>query len=118
VIAEEQKGKRLNGLLNASLHTEQLRVAASKIQKFLVCAALYSLSMMENYDFIAILNGRQPVCNNNSSSILSKLFDVIHNVLLRLGVQRRRWLVTQKDGGLFQNRSSNGDALLLPTAEF
>lgn len=71
------------------LTTPKLRVDASGVDQLAVRAALRDLATLQDYDFVAIENCPQPMCDEHTRSgfLFKNAVDVLQQCLLCVGVQ-------------------------------
>ena len=79
---------------------------------------LHNLTLVNNDNFIGILNGTQSVSDNHRGTPLQQLIQRILNELLALGIKSRGRLVKDKYIGVFQHRTGNAQTLTLTAREF
>ena len=72
---------------------------------------------VENHDLVGIPYGTQTVCHRNRGPLLHQPLKCILHAAFRLGVERRRRLVENKDGGILQDRPRDAQALALTAAQ-
>ena len=82
-----------------------------------VGSALGDDSVLHANDVVGVLNGAEPVRDDDGRPSLHELLQGLLNQPLVLGVEGARGLVEEKDLGLADGGPCDGDALLLADAE-
>ena len=65
--------------------SDKLGICAAKLHKLFMCAALNNISMLQNDYFIAVTDGRKPVCNNDAgyTSVLDGFYNFIFGLCVK-----------------------------------
>ena len=80
-------------------------------------ALLGNLAVFQNDDLIRRLDGTHPVCDDQNGFACQQAGQGALHPGLVLHIQGRRRLVQQDDGGVFQQRPGDGNALPLTAGE-
>ena len=99
------------------LHVVEPFVVAAAGDEFVVLAVLHDLALVEDVDFVGMLDGRQAVCNGYGGARLHEVLQCLLDQSLGLGVEGRGGLVEDEDGRIFQDGACYGEALALSAAE-
>ena len=70
--------------------------------------------LIHHHDTVRLFDRRQTVCHHNGRTVPAQVIKCRLHQTLALGIQRRGRLIQQKHRGVAQDRTRNGDALLLP----
>ena len=88
------------------------------VRQFFVSARLNDLTIVDDEDLLAVANSAQPVGDHDRSSTFHCPIEGLLHYLLTLLVESRRSLVENQNLGVFDDSSSNGNPLFLPTGKF
>lgn len=80
-------------IIRAFLHFEQLRVPPIHANELVMRSGFDDAALMHDDDLIAILNGTEPMRNNDGCAVRTYAFNIVHDIGFRFTVETRRWLV-------------------------
>ncbi|MNH41106.1 hypothetical protein D3C79_1025420 [compost metagenome] len=70
-------------------------------------ALFYDLAALQHIDQIRLLDGREPVSNDQAGTALQQLRERLLDMLLRFCIKGSRSLIENDNARIFQNRSGN-----------
>ena len=83
-------------------------------QQTLVRALLHYSAVVQDYDQIGVADGAETVGYGHGGALRGKARNRFLDQMFGFGVYRRSRLVKDQNGGVFEQRPRNGQALLLP----
>src|SRR5688572_23619591 len=109
--------RRRAGRLAAELQRVQPVIGAATVHELFVRAVLDDAATLENENAIRVLDGREPVRDDEHRASGEQALDGLLDESLALGVERRRRLVENQDRWVGEERAGDRDALPLATGE-
>ena len=105
----------MSAFVSLLLHFMQFFVVAVLGEQPLVGAAFYDAPVMDHTDLIGILDRTQTVGDGYSGTCLHQTFEGILYQSLTFCIEGGGGFVEDKDRGIFQDGTSDGDTLALTT---
>ena len=91
-----------------------MRIQAAFLQQFLVRPLFFQLPAVQNEDDICVPDGIEAVRDHQDGLTLQQSCHALPQRQLIFRVRKGHRFIQHDDGGVFQHRPCNGDALRLP----
>lgn len=105
------------GVLGLELNAIEARVQTVSGEKLVVRADFGDHAVFEHKDEIGVADRRESMGNRDRRPAFEQPVEALEDQILGLGVERRRWLVEQQNGGVADDGSCYRDALALATRQ-